>query len=123
MATRSEEYVFKANEFVRLVAKQLKKPDDIGYASQVTLSALNKLRDSLSPEESLHLIAQLPLYIKAAYVDGWHVDAQGNSTSMAVTESNPTEFGAFLSVVEGYVSGREMQYIFDRLPKDLTPEQ
>jgi uncharacterized protein (DUF2267 family) len=122
MAIRSEEYVFKANEFVRLLAKQLEKPNDISYASQVTLSALNRLRDSLSPEESLQLIAQFPLYIKAAYVDGWHLDTQGNSTRNSRVEPNPREFRAFLSVVEGYVSQREMQYIFDRLPKDFQPE-
>lgn len=71
MAIKVEEYVLKGNEFVRHVALELNDAENTDHASRVIVSVLHTLRDLLSPGESLHLISQLPLYIKAAYVDGW----------------------------------------------------
>lgn len=73
MALKVEEYVIKGNEFVALMARHLQDPENLDQASRVTISVLHALRDILTPEQSIHLIAQLPLYIKAAYVDGWVV--------------------------------------------------
>jgi uncharacterized protein (DUF2267 family) len=74
MAIRVEEYVLKGNEFVHHVARQMNDAGNTDHASRVIVSVLHTLRDMLTPEESIHLISQVPLYIKAAYVDGWKVN-------------------------------------------------
>jgi uncharacterized protein (DUF2267 family) len=122
MATRSEEYVFKAKEFVNLVAKELQSPDDVQHASDVTLSSFGTLRELLSPEESLHLIAQLPLYVKAAYVNGWHLDEEGKSLSKKSTLPAPSDFHAFLSVLGKYISEGEMHHVITQLPEEFKPK-
>jgi uncharacterized protein (DUF2267 family) len=72
MAIRFEEYVLKGNDFVSQVTQHLGNGENESQStSQIITSVLHALRDVLTGEESFHLIAQLPLYIKAAYVDGW----------------------------------------------------
>ena len=120
MATRSEEYVYKGKEFLNQVAKQLGDEHDLHRASQVTGSTFHLLRNLLSPEESLHLIAQLPLYLKAAYVEGWHLDKQN-----AKKHSNPSreDFNAMLCVLKKYVSAGEMSDVITQLPAELKPSE
>jgi uncharacterized protein (DUF2267 family) len=122
MATRSEEYVYKAKEFLNQVAKQLGDENDLARASQVTASTFHMLRNLLSPEESLHLIAQLPLYLKAAYVDGWHLD---QDKQRAKKYSNPSreDFNAVLCVLKKYVSTGEISDVITQLPAELKPSE
>ena len=117
MAVRIEEYVLKGREFIGQVATALQKPDDIDHANQVTVSVLHALRNLLTPEESLHLIAQLPLYIKAAYVDGWHYDEEKKSKSRRTIP--PQEVEAVFSVLEKYVGVGEMQHVVAQLPAEM----
>ena len=55
------------------MAEELENRDDVNRAFRVTRNVLHTVRDVLTPEESLHLIAQLPMIIKGIYVDGWSV--------------------------------------------------
>ncbi len=59
----------KGNEFVNSVAKELNVPRDM--AGRIIRAVLHALRNRISHEESFQLMAQLPLALKAAYVDGW----------------------------------------------------
>ena len=99
------------------VAEALQKPDDIDHASQVTVSVLHSLRDRLTPEESLHLISQLPIYIKAAYVDGWHYDE--NKKSQNTKDLHSKEVEAVFSVLKKYISTGEMQRL-SQLPAEMS---
>ena len=141
MAIRVEEYVLKGNEFINHVARQLNDPENTGYAGRVTVSVLHALRDLLPPEESLHLIAQLPLYIKAAYVDGWKINRENIGSSqnflekIRAYESNKAEqdliqdedakknFHAVLTVLKKFVSKSEIQHVADQLPPELNETQ
>jgi uncharacterized protein (DUF2267 family) len=87
MAIRVEEYVLKGNEFVQDVAQRLNDAENTHRAACVIVSVLHTLRDMLTPGESIHLISQLPLYIKAAYVDGW---------KLAAAKAQPGSMAAFL---------------------------
>ena len=79
-----DQYTEKANEFVEDVARELKTPDDTDHAYKVMTSFFHTIREILSPEESLHLIAKLPLYLKAVYINGWHLNNTHNK--MLTTE-------------------------------------
>ncbi|MBT1698792.1 DUF2267 domain-containing protein [Fulvivirgaceae bacterium PWU4] len=136
MAIRVEEYVLKGNEFIRHVARELNDAENTDHASRVIVSVLHTLRDILSPGESLHLISQLPLYIKAAYVDGWKPGiAQMQPGSMAdlldqlrsqdehiaeryliSDDTAKQEVQAVIRVLKKYLSEGEARNIIARLP-------
>lgn len=71
MKTAIERYSDKANSFLEEVALEWNKSDDPDAVLRITRNVLHILRDHLTPEESLQMIAQLPLFIKGVYVDGW----------------------------------------------------
>src|SRR5688572_8926471 len=77
-----EQYASDANKLLQEVAQELGNPDDLNHAYRVLRSVFHTLREVLTPEESLHLIAQLPLIIKGVYVDGWHIPVKDKIRSM-----------------------------------------
>ena len=66
-----ESYVQEGREFVNKVALALGNPDDRAHAARVISAFFHALRERISPEESLHFISPLPMFLKAVYVDGW----------------------------------------------------
>ena len=63
-------YARKGYEFIDEVAIELKTADT-DKAGRMIRCVLRALRNRLSFEESFGLIAQLPMALKAVYVDGW----------------------------------------------------
>lgn len=134
-----EEYAPEANKFVKEIAEALENPDDTNQAYRVMKSVFHTLREVLSPEESLHLISQLPMAIKGVYVDGWHVPAKKKLRSMNEfldrlrqhnAPSAARDFGndetakhhvkCVLNVVKRHVATGEVQHMIDQFPMELT---
>ncbi len=65
-----EKYAAKGNEFINKLAEHLNDPDNRDRAGRILRSVLRALRNRLTVEESLQLISQLPMAIKAVYVEG-----------------------------------------------------
>lgn len=65
-----EKYVEKGNLFLKELAQELGNPDDKEKAGRVLRTVLHVLRRRLTLEESFDLISQLPMCIKAVYIDG-----------------------------------------------------
>ncbi len=72
MGLHFDEYARKGKAFVSEVAKEL-KTDDEEKAGRMLRCVLRALRNRLTIEESFQLIGQLPLMIRAIYIDGWKV--------------------------------------------------
>jgi uncharacterized protein (DUF2267 family) len=70
MALIFEKYAIKGNEFLSLLKESLATEDD-GQAIRILRSTFRVLRNHFTFEESLQLLAQLPMAIKSVYVDGW----------------------------------------------------
>ena len=70
MALIFEKYATKGNEFLSLLKESLATEDD-GHAARILRSTFRVLRNHFTFEESLQLLSQLPMAIKAVYVDGW----------------------------------------------------
>src|SRR5258706_9857714 len=64
----------EANRFIEDLAFQLGTPNDADHAMRVLQSVFAELRRRIIPDESLHLISQLPLILKGMYVDGWNIN-------------------------------------------------
>jgi len=71
MALDFAQFAAKGDHFLKELAKDLGWPDDRDRAARVLKAVLRALRERLSTEESLQFLAQLPMFLKAAYVDGW----------------------------------------------------
>ncbi|MEY3243621.1 MAG: hypothetical protein RIR11_5060 [Bacteroidota bacterium] len=67
------QYVHEGEQFFREVARETNTPWDSIRAFRLTRAVLHTLRNRLPTATSLHLISQLPMLIKAVYVDGWKI--------------------------------------------------
>ncbi len=69
MSLDFEKYAAKGNRFVNLVSEDLEINRE--EAGRIIRAVFHALRNRLSHEESFQLLAQLPMALKAIYVDGW----------------------------------------------------
>ena len=72
-------YVQEGEQFIREVAEQTNTPWDSIRAFRLTRVVLHALRNRLPTATSLQLISQLPMLIKAVYVDGWKITDSSKS--------------------------------------------
>ena len=70
MSLEFNQYAAKGNEILAQLDKEL---GDQGkeHAGRVLRSVLHAIRNRIPPQESLQLVAQLPMALKGIYVDGW----------------------------------------------------
>lgn len=71
MATDFDKYSDKGNELLKMLADDLQVPDH--NACRILRAVLHTIRNHLTVEESLQMVAQLPMMVKALYVDQWHM--------------------------------------------------
>jgi uncharacterized protein (DUF2267 family) len=134
-----EQYAHEAYKFVGEVAFELGAPDNIEQADRIMTAVLHTLRDLLTPEESLHLISQLPMLVKAIYVNGWHLTKKNKIHSIdeyveCLMLQNPRtavkDFGndekamekskRVFRVLRNHISIGEVKDIVAQLPSELT---
>lgn len=141
MALDFQKYAAEGNAFVKNLARQLNCPDDNERASRVLRSVLHAVRDMITPQESLQFLAQLPMFLKAVYVDGWTFtssrskikDAQDLFARMREYD-RPVAFHDFpgkgleeravitvFSQLHQYVTPGEFEDIVSQVPKDVKP--
>lgn len=139
MSVHINRYATEATEFLSKVAKELNNGNDLNHAGRVTVSVLHTLRDSISPDESMHLISQLPMILKGIYVDGWDFSKRmtkkdsiedfldylrlQNLTAdrdFADNEQGEENVRAVLRVMRQYVSDGEIRHIKQQLPEPVA---
>ncbi|MCX7760549.1 MAG: DUF2267 domain-containing protein [Hydrogenothermaceae bacterium] len=137
-----EKYVEKGNLFLKELAQEIGVPDDRDRAGRILRTVLHVLRDRLTLEESFDLISQLPMCIKAIYVDGWKPKPVPDKSIKSVEDfvqavlehdarAAGKDFGneehalqmikAVFRVIKRHVSDGEFQDIKGDLPKHLKP--
>lgn len=140
MSHNFEKYAQEANSFLNYLAADLGFPGEKGRASYVLRSVLHALRDRITISESLDLIAQLPMFIKAVYVDGWRYNEKPERIKTVsefiekVNEHQKNLFdeenfykyvideesiGITLSALRQYISDGELEDILAQLPDEL----
>jgi uncharacterized protein (DUF2267 family) len=130
-------YQQHANEFLKEIAVELGDAQDKNRASRVMRSVFHALRDVITPEESLHMISQLPILIKGIYVDGWKVSQPARTRSMdefiALLQRKgdrpDVDFPdvdtaihgvqCVLAVVQRHISAGEVEDIINQFPSEL----
>ncbi|MGB5363524.1 MAG: DUF2267 domain-containing protein [Aureibaculum sp.] len=138
MALNFNQFAIEANGFLKEYTQKLNLGKDTEKGGRILSSILHGLREIISMEESLQLMAQFPMFLKAVYVNGW-------SSKKKVRVKNMTDFIDLIRDYDGntsvhdfesdevaesyihttfimlrkYVSLGELEDIRTELPKDL----
>ncbi len=139
MALNFNQYATEGNTFLKGYTKKMNVGNDRDKAGRILSSILHALRDIITPQESMQLISQLPMFLKAVYVNGWSIKKNPRIKHMAefidlvrkhdgISAINDFEFSDEIAEqyirttfihLRKYISLGEMEDIRDGLPKDL----
>ena len=140
MALNFNEYAKDGNTFLKEYAREMNLGEDTQKAGRIFSSIMHALRDLISPQESLQFIAQLPMFLKAVYVNGWQMKKQKPKVKKmaefvdlvrkhdGVAAVNDFEYNDEVAeryidttfiYLRKYISLGEMEDIRDGLPKEL----
>jgi uncharacterized protein (DUF2267 family) len=62
----------EGNVFLKNLAERLGHPGEVSRTGIVLRAVLHAMRDRITIGESLNLLSQLPVFLKAFYVEGWN---------------------------------------------------
>lgn len=138
MSLNFNQFAVEANTFMKFYTKAMNLGSEVDKAGRILSSILHALREIISTEESLQFISQLPMFLKAVYVNGWTIhkpDKVKNMTEFidlvryfnGVTSINDLQSDEVAEnyirttfiVLRKYVSLGELEDIRTELPKDL----
>lgn len=71
MGLNFNQFAKEGNAFLKEYAKEINMGNDTHKAGRVLSSILHGLREVITMEESLQLISQFPMFLKAVYVNRW----------------------------------------------------
>ncbi len=134
------DYAREGNEFINKLAADLGHPDRKDQAGILLRAVLHALRDRISVPENLHVIAQLPMFLKAVYVDQWTYseDVDRLKTAEEFTkrveelqtqlgerrfdweQSTEELVGTVIAAVERYLTEGEIADIRSELPEEIA---
>ena len=139
MALNFNQYATEGNTFMKEYADELGLTKDLEKAGRILTVILHGLREMVSTEESLQFIAQLPMCLKAVYVNGWAIKTKKDKIKtvddfieLLRTISGTTALADFKSdgiaeddiystfyMLRKYVSRGQMDDMQSQLPKKL----
>ena len=138
MSLNFNQFASEANQFLKEYEEKLHLDGNTDKAGRILSSILHGLREIISIEESLQLIAQFPMFLKAVYVNGWtgkkkqRVKNMTDFIDLVRTFDGNTSIYDFESddiaenyihvtfiMLRIYVSLGELEDIRTELPKDL----
>ena len=140
MALNFNQYATEGNTFLKNYTKEMNLGDNKDKAGRILSSILHALRDIIPTEESLQLIAQFPMFLKAVYVNGWtikknrpKIKKMADFVDLVRKHDGPSAINDFeysdevaeqyidttFILRRQYISLGEMEDIRDGLPKDL----
>jgi uncharacterized protein (DUF2267 family) len=139
MALNFEKYAAKGNEFLNKLATRLGDVENRDRAGRVLRCVLRALRNRVTIEESLQLLSQLPMVIKALYVDGWKIhheftriktmedfseevlkeDGHSAWRDFSSIEEATDAIEAVMKTLADYVSAGELHDVINLMPKEI----
>ena len=140
MALNFNQYAQEGHTFIKDYAEHMGFGNDYDRAGRVLTSTLHALRDIIPFAESVQLMAQFPMFLKAVYVNGWttrrrpermkHMEEFIELVRKHDGVAAVNDFGYDEELAEKYiqltfmflrknVSLGELEDVRDSLPKDL----
>lgn len=102
MALNFTQFATEGNTFLKKYAKEMSLANDTDKAGRILSSILHALRDVITTEESLQLISQFPMFLKAVYVNGWTIQKRQKIKTM-------TEFIDLVRKYDGVTSVHDFE--------------
>lgn len=132
-----QKFVQEANEFINNVSLETNLNNHDAYRAVKTV--FFTLREILTPEESMHLVSQMPMLLKAMYIDNWKLSQSSNYKKIRNAEdfykelNNKNEqlgrekkeedpvknFEVVFNLLKKYISEGEINDIRAQLPKEV----
>jgi uncharacterized protein (DUF2267 family) len=139
MAQQFIQFAKEAEQFVNHLAQDLGSSQDHDKARRILKAVLHTLRDRITIQESFQLMAQLPMLIKAMYVENWKYsehplnyrskqslfETLRDSEHLVRPDDFPNEDYAIFAVntvlknLSHYVSPGEISDVLAQLPPEL----
>ncbi|MDO1513880.1 DUF2267 domain-containing protein [Maribacter confluentis] len=140
MALNFNKYATEGITFLKDYSKEMNMANDPDKAGRIFTAIMHALRDIIPIEESLQFISQLPMFLKAVYVNGWAIKKnRPKIKNMAEfldlvrshdypAAANDFEYNDEIAeryvdttfiYLRKYISLGEMEDLRDSLPKDL----
>lgn len=142
MSFNIDKFAKEGKTFVHDLSSELGHPGEDEATSRFLRSVLHVLRDRITISESLDVLAQLPMFLKAVYVEQWkyretplkfdtmedfceHV--KGEQSRMGEKDfqwNEPTEDlikRTFIALRKYFTQG-EAKHVIDQLPKEIKDE-
>ena len=139
MSLNFQKYAQEGQSFVNDLAAELGHPEEIARTGIVLRAVLHTLRERITISESFHLMSQLPMFLKAIYVDKWKfsekpLDIKTKEEFVAEVEGHQQQYGEMefswnksteeiiqivLSSLGKYISDGEYEDIIAQLPENI----
>ncbi len=139
MTLNFDKYAQEGNRYINDLAKELGYPEDRDRTARVLRTVLNAVRDMLPDSENLQLASQLPMFLKAVYLEGYTLRKRvekprqlkeftdrvksnsGRTSSHDFKSEEEVEKGiqTVLSSLRQYISQGEMEDIIAHMPKGI----
>jgi uncharacterized protein (DUF2267 family) len=124
MPLNFDKYAAKGNEFINALETELENKGR-DHAARVLRSVFRALRNRLSVNESMQFAAQLPMALKAVYIDGWkpgkkqkRIQTMDDFANEVIHEDGLT----VMRTLSNYVSAGEMKDISSVFPISMKEE-
>ena len=142
MANYFDEFAQEGNAYISQLAADLGHPQEQGQTYILLRAVLHTLRDRLTMSEALHLLSQLPLFLKGVFAEHWEYrdqplqlqrlkefkDAvkqeQARHGEQQFNWSQSTEdliAMVLTSLGNHYLTEGQLQHIAMQMPKDIQP--
>ena len=138
MALNFNKYAEEGNLFVKNLAKKLGHPDETGRTGIVLRAVLHTLRERITISESFNMMAQLPMFLKAIYVDNWKYREKpirlDKEEFLKEVERHQNQYGEYefswekstedivklvIKELSSYIAKGEFEDIMAQLPEDI----
>lgn len=71
MANYFDKFAQEGNEYLNQLARDMGHPDEVGQTYILLRAVLHTVRDRIHISESLHMLSQLPMFLKGVFVEHW----------------------------------------------------
>jgi len=139
MIAQLDRHVQETREFINELAANLGHPEEEERTARLLKAFLHVLRDRMIISESLDLLAQLPMFLKAMYVDQWKYKETPDKFTSAEeliekVKAKQSSFGEHdfpwkkptgeliqivFTSLRKYLTEGEIEHIMAQMPKDV----
>jgi len=139
MSLNFQKYAQEGQSFINNLAAELDHPEEVARTGIVLRAVLHTLRERITISESFHLLSQLPMFLKAIYVDKWKysakpLDIKTKEEFIAEVERHQQQYGEMefswsksteeiiqivLSSLGKYISEGEYEDIIAQMPENI----